>query len=121
MKKPYPQLQKHKWAPMLALNLMVLEDTMMGSRCLIKYESDFICTTYGGGPQAHTTMDLKELIMGLRGFLVPCSLKNSLKLSFLNHGFSELGFFDIQFLNSNFLGVEIHLVWIHDSSFLKIN
>ena len=39
---PYPQLQKHMLSPMLTLNPMVLEDTMMGSRYPVKSKSDFI-------------------------------------------------------------------------------
>ena len=39
---PYPQLQKHMWSPELTLDPMVMEDTMMGLRYLVKSDLNFI-------------------------------------------------------------------------------
>ena len=47
LKKANPQLQKYMGSPMLTLNPMVLEETMLGSRYLVNISSLHIIRPYG--------------------------------------------------------------------------
>ena len=101
-KMPYPQLQKHMLSPMLTLNPMVLEDTMMGSRHLVKSKLDFQVWLQDVQPQ-HVVLQ-HHVVQGHHGGpRVPmvCGLRP------YDHALTSRGLFEVQDASSTAVEVQV--------------